>query len=64
MRELTVRISDDLHAKLQKLAGPARMSNFVREAIAEKAGRAELTDRIIKLEERVEQLERQQRSRS
>ncbi len=63
MASLTVRISDDLHAAARKAAAGQSLTGFVREAIAEKVGRAHLDSEVAQLRERVELLERQARTR-
>lgn len=45
IKHLTVRISDDLHAKAMRVARGSSLAGFVREAIAEKVGRAEARTR-------------------
>lgn len=57
---LTVRLSDDLHAEARRLAGrgDGSLSAFVREAVAEKVGRAQMREEIDSLKQRVERLER------
>lgn len=58
VKNLTVRITDDLHAKARKAAGAESLSAFAREALAEKIGRSELGEEVARLRERVDRLER------
>lgn len=64
VKTITLRVSDDLYTEARKAAGAESLSAFAREALSEKVGRAALADRVAKLEQRVEQLERLSRSRS
>jgi hypothetical protein len=62
MRSLTVRVTDDLHAAARRAAGTQSLTSFIREAIAEKVGRAAPLTRVGELERRVEELERQMKA--